>query len=290
MSHANMVDEQFELLSLIFRLAGRQEYDHTTTAYQKELSSTFAEHKNHPAVRYAATLPLGYDAVFKFAVHIVKKDDQFVLIDDIASLVEDGRWNRQSATKFLPLMNDFYRKTNFAVFYQSNIPFYEQVTQHFVEQTWSKIDFEWFRTYVDPANLRCIYAPSTTENNYGATVNGTIVYCAVTGSGGAIVHEFCHHFANPIADKWYAENETFRKWCDDSVDLEKMPYYPQGKTMAKEYVTRAYNILYEVEHGWEPGLMLQNQKAKGFPYIEDVYAMITSHEKTPPGDEVDESQ
>ena len=285
---ASLVDERFELLSLVFRLAGRQEYGDADTAYQKELASTFAAHKTHPAVQYAAilSLGLGYDAVFKYAVHLVKKDGQFALIEDIDSLVKDGRWTRKSAVAFLSLLNAFYKETDFAAFYQSQIPFYETETERFVEKTWSKIDLEWFRTYVDPANLRCVYAPSSTRNNYGATVNDTIVYGAVSNDGSSLIHEFCHSFANPIAHKWYDENKTFRKWCDETINPQRLPTYSSGKIIAGEYVTRAYNILYLYEtERYPPWLLFRTEKAVGFPYIEDVYAMITPYEKPAASDD-----
>lgn len=281
----NMVDERFELLSLVFRLAGREEYCDDYTDYQKNLASEFEAFKEHDAVKYAAKLPLGYDAVFNFSVHIQKNGEQFQLIDDIDSLVEDGRWTRESAAAFLELLNGFYKDTEFSAFYQSNLDFYKDQTKLFVDNSYSEIDLAWFSTYVDPDNLRCIYSPATSQNNYGATVNGTIVYCAVSGEGGVIVHEYCHSFANPIAHKWYEENPAFKKWCDDTIDPKKLPSYGSGEIIAGEYVTRAYNTLYYAQHGYALAPLLYAEKAQGFPYIEEVYGMITPHEKLELGDD-----
>lgn len=282
---SNMVDERFELLSLVFRLAGREEYSDAETEYQKKLDSEFGQYKEHDAIIYASKLPLGYDAVFDFSVHIQKNGDQFVFIDDIGSLVDDGRWKQQSATDFLNLLNKFYAETSFGAFYQSHIDFYEAETQLFIDNMYSKIDLTWFETYVDPDNLRCVYSPSSSRSNYGATVNDTIVYCAVSGEGRVVVHEYCHSFAKSIAHKWYEENPEFQKWCDDTVDPVKLPSYGNGKTIAREYVTRAYNTLYYVEHGYAPGLLHNYEKAHGFPYIEEVYGMITPYEKPKTSDE-----
>ncbi len=141
---ANMVDERFELLSLVFRLAGREEYSDDLTEYQQKVISEFNGYSNHEAVKYAAKLPFGYDAVFRFSVHIYKQGENFALIDDISSLVDDGRWTEESAAEFLPLLNDFYTASNFAAFYQSNIEFYKAETKKFVDADYSKIDLEWF--------------------------------------------------------------------------------------------------------------------------------------------------
>ncbi len=75
----NLVDERSELTALIFRLAGRQEYGDLMTDYQNELAETFVPFKDHPAVTFAAGLPLGYDAVFNFAAHMEKSGDGFKL-------------------------------------------------------------------------------------------------------------------------------------------------------------------------------------------------------------------
>lgn len=275
----NMVDERFELLSLVFRLAGKEEYGDADTEYQQNLISQFEAFSEHAAVRYAANLPLGYDAVFNFSVHIMKTGESFAFIDDIGSLVEDGRWTWESAAAFLPLLNDFYRNTRFAEFYQSNIDFYKNETKRFIDETYSDIELEWFRTYADPENLHSIYSPSNTRNNYSATVNGTMVYSSVTADGSAIVHEYCHSFANPIAHKWYKENSEFRQWCDDTLNPETMPFYSTGEIIAGEYVTRAYNTLYYTEHGYAPISLLLNEEVQGFPYIEEVYGLITEYEK-----------
>ena len=48
------VDERFELMQLVFRLAGRG--DSKDTKYQKELSRRFKKHRKHPAVVMVAGL------------------------------------------------------------------------------------------------------------------------------------------------------------------------------------------------------------------------------------------
>lgn len=275
----NMVDERFELLSLVFRLAGHEEYCDLYTDYQQSLETSFRNFSQHAAVQYAAAIPFGYDAVFNFSVHLVKDGDRFIFIENIDSLVEDGRWTQESAAEFLPLLNQFYVESGFAEFYQSNMDFYIAETQWFVDGVYSQIDLDWFKAYVNPENLRCIYSPSSIMNNYGATVNDLIVYASVSADGIAAVHEFCHSFANPIAHKWYAENAEFAQWCEDTIDPEMLPSYGNGEIIAGEYVTLAYNALYYADHGYAPISLLIREEMQGFPYIEDVYAMITDYDR-----------
>ena len=281
----NMVDERFELVSVIFRLAGCENYGHLETDYQKEVAEKFAKFADHPAIKLIKSFDgsngvwVGYHCTLKFIAHLEqeKKDGKYIFIEDISSLFDTaGNWNETASRDFLKLFNDFYVDTDYAEFYQSKIPYFEEVTKIFVDKTYGAIDFEWFRKYVDPSDLRCIY--SLSSGNYGTTVNDKIVYCLVWGNGGAIVHEYCHHLAHKLADKWYNENKEFKKWCEESVNMENMPYYGNGWIMANEYITRAYDILYKVQHGEELEECLSKERdfqfKDSFKYIEEVYNMI----------------
>ena len=283
----NMVDERFELAATICRLAGFPEYSSSdfgafNTDYHKEVASTFAPFATHEAVEYAKKWRsiINYDKVLQFVVHITEENDRFVFIDDVSSLY--GTWNEETAGGFLDLYNKFYNDTNYADFFISHLTLFEEATQNFFEKFYKYIDFDWFGKYVDPSNLRCIY--SLSSGNYGATVNGKIIYCLVHGESPPITHEYCHSFANPLADKWYNENPEFKKWCDDSVNLKKLPFYNSGLGMAREYVTRAYEVLYIVQHGGKLDEWISKQRdfqyQNSFKYISEVYNMILALEKS----------
>lgn len=285
----SLVDERFEFSALVFRLAGRPEFGETGTDYQQGVAEVFSKFTEHPAVRLAKSFDIertngifvGYDAVAKFAVHIEKYEGEFVFIQDISSLFDAGRWNEKAAKEFLPLFNDLYTAADYNNYFNSKLPYFNGMTEGFAAR--SSVDLEWFGRYVEPSGLHCILSPSMTRFCYSATVNDRIVYCFVTENSTAstLVHEFCHSFGNPLANKWYNENEMFRKWCDDTVSLENMPYYDNGFTISGEYVTRAYSVLYNVEHGaglYESLARERNHNYENsFPYIEDVYNLILSH-------------
>ena len=298
----NYVSESYELISAIFRLAGNWEYNigaggldgieyplsdeqyaelakcDITNGYQLEVSQTFKPFINHEAVKYAKSLEIGFSEPFSFAVHIEKKGDVFVFIEDINSLFGGG-WKKESAEHFLNLFNAFYEDAKYAKFYASHIPYYEEISQKFYDGFYSSIDFDWYAKYVDISNLRCVLSPSNSAANYAVTVNDKIVYGMVRVSAAStLLHEFNHSFANPLADKWYAENEEFKRWCDDSVNIEKMPYYGDGISMAREYVTHAYEVLYQFQHDgdWEKAILSIKNSAfeNAFPYIQEIYNMV----------------
>jgi len=124
----NMVDERFELCAVIFRLAGASGYTDLELDYQKEVAETFAPFAGHRAVKYAKKIKICYDQVFRFAVHIEKKDGQFVFLEDIKSLMGKG-WTPRTARKFLELLNAFYIDTNYAAFYESHLGLFEQASR-----------------------------------------------------------------------------------------------------------------------------------------------------------------
>ena len=285
----NMVDERFELCAVLFRLAGHPIYNRRETDYHKELDATFARFENHEAVEYTKTLPLGYGSVFRFSLHIEKKDNHFVFIEDISSLLNrHSQWDEETSKGFLEQLNKFYIDTNYAEFYNSHLELFEQATKKFIDECYGKIDFEWFRKYIDLSKLGCIYSLST--GNFGMLFHDKIWYCLVYSDGWAIIHEYCHQFANPLAEKWYAEKPEFKKLCDDSFDKVPSAYQDDGVLVGCEYVTRAYNALYFegrectiIENGKTLELskefFLSAEVEQGFIYIQEVYDMILELEK-----------
>jgi len=289
----NFVDVRVELLTAIFRRAGRSEFMGLQTSYQRDLFEFLVPHREHPAVIFASDLPLGFDAVPGFAIHMERTDNGFALIDNRCSLFSCGRWTEESVATFIDLVNDFYIDTGFGEFFDSQTEHFENVTEIFIREVFSYLNVDWFYAHgVRPDQMRIVINPNHTQTGYGPTLwddpYGTVnvSYSIVPGRynytrGGdwlrLTVHEFNHTFANPIAARWYEENESFRELSRASVG--SIPWYAESLTMAFEYVTRAYEILYMVENeGDDPIPHLLDEMMNGFPYIETVFAMITDHE------------
>ena len=290
------VDERFELVSLVFRLAGKEEYNESSTAYQRQIDSTFSDFKHHPIVVYTAqNLHFGYDAVFNMAIHLEKEGSEFAFINNTDSLFREMGgttiWTLVNTTEFLELLNDFYQDTDFSSYFNENAEYYEELSERFNNDIYDSINFEWFRQHGrNPDNFQAIISPSSSLNGYGGWVYGTIsediiAYAALPGLTDYIgytsfvIHEFAHSIGNLVAEELYLENEEFRRWSDDSVDIFHLPYYSSGMIMACEYVTRAYTILYMVEiSNAYLSRLLHAEIAAGFPYIQQVYALITDYE------------
>jgi len=285
----HFVDERVELIALIFRLAGRPEYSRTHNRYQRSLNRNFRRFSDHPAVEYARDLPLGFDAVTNFAIHMKRDGDKFALIENRSFLFSCERWTTESTEIFIDLVNDFYIDTEFAAFFQSNIPYYVRRTNRFVRDLYRRLDKDWFYAHgVRPDQIRVIlsssiwggYGPSIhdADGNIEASYSILQVSRSYRNQKWFLVHEIAHSFANPIAEAWYAEDEAFRRLSDNSVDLNRMPWYATGLTMAREYVTRAFTILYRVEvEGARPARLFREERRNGFPDIQQVYEMVVAY-------------
>jgi len=272
--HIGFVDERFELLSLVFRLAGRVEYGEVNTPYQNSLKDNFESFKNHPAVLEAMTLPLGYDAVFRFSQHL---HDDFTIFD-YESLCDDGRWTKQRADSFSNVLKGFYYDTNFKSFFNNNTTLYREASSNFEKNIWDNIDFDWFSKYVDPSKLQARYSLSSSMHNYATTFSDGTVIALCQGGGSAIIHEFCHSFGNPLAYQWYRDRNDFKGFCDDRSNPNQQPQYNTGLVMAGEYITRSYTILYQYDQGHRAGLFDYDKHFNGFPYIVEVFKMLVVFE------------
>jgi hypothetical protein len=279
---SNRVDERFEVLSLIWRLAGREEYSDTYTEYQQALVSRFNKYSDHEAVNFVRNnVMLGYDAVFLLALHIEEGTGR--LVDDMQHLFDRG-WYSGLLNQLIPLVNSFYTDTDFAYYYTSNIPLYEALTADVNQELGGKINMDWFARFNDPDAFNFNISPSSTRNNYGApSTDGKTNAMLSFIMEFVLIHEFCHSFANPLADEWYAANPQFRQWSVNALDRNLHPNYwmpdNNGSVMAKEYVTRAFVILYYIENNNQAMVdyLLQEERNGGFPDIDRVLEMVKEH-------------
>jgi len=294
----NAVYEQVELISLVFRLAdsvAHWVFSDEDTDYQRSLEPAFRDFADHPIMERTRDLTrtrgIGFDAPIIFAIHLEKADGLFQFVYGARVWELDTRWTPEIANEYLMLLNDFYIVSSFNAFFEENTAYFEWHSQRLHDELMGKINFGWFYQFgFNPASMRTIIRPSGTRGHFGPTFLDTINY-AVIGQrtypqnyGDLLpttVHEFAHSFANPIAEAWYEEDENFRNLMESAASTVTRynPFYTGTITAAKEYVTRAFTILYLVEnHDKDLLRLLLDEYNIGFRNIEAVYAMITEHE------------
>ena len=110
-----IVDERLELSSIVFRLAGAEEYVcDGVPQYMKEIDEYFAPYKDHKLISYIRTTlreqqEIGYDAVASSAFYL-KIENGRVGIADEAKLAEylerEKRWNKILQTGFRMILKN----------------------------------------------------------------------------------------------------------------------------------------------------------------------------------------
>src|SRR5688572_8988685 len=116
-------DARVELVSIVFRLAGAEEYRlGFDTPYRKAVDAHFAAFADHPAVTLARKLRreagISYDAPISLVTHL----DGVPSLAPIVPLSPhppglDGRWKKVAIEDTLAALRDFARDSDFETFW-----------------------------------------------------------------------------------------------------------------------------------------------------------------------------
>jgi hypothetical protein len=304
-----VVDERVELLSIVFRLAGAREYSQTNIAsYSSDINTYFNSYKEDEVVKLVRKArrrnKVSYDAVMSMAAHIVCVNDSFKLRDDIEKQSLDKRWGKYTE-RFIVLLNNFYRKTNFHKFCSDHTKLYETTEERFSESL-SNIDIAWFEKFFGEkpkGSFNLILSLASGGGNYGSTVKFTNgnkdIYSFIcirrTDSlgfpvfkadeySGVIIHEFCHSFCNPLIEKYYSEMQSS---AEKLFKLVKNIIGPQAYTksidMCYETLVRASTIMYFKEHQTterELNKMIGSNRERGFICIKPIVNSLEQYQKS----------
>ncbi|MCI1779870.1 MAG: DUF4932 domain-containing protein [Bacteroidales bacterium] len=302
------VEQNTELVSIVFRLAGAREYvNYNVPSYEKEIDEYFAPYKEHPAVKFAQKVRsergVAFDAVMSLAVHL-NITDSVRLKDNIAASSIDERWDPKSIKNFVKLLNDFYFDTNFKNFFSKNKPLYE-ITEKRISEILNKVDFGWFGKFYGEQgkNYKFNLIPSIPNGggNYGLKVifkDGSeelypVIGCCVADKSGlpsysgkivpVIVHEYNHSFCNPLIDAFYPSMKDATEKINGIVKntLENIGY-GDAKTMDYEILVRACVIMYSQRN--EPdkeklGHLVAQETSNGFIWIDQLVDSLFKYEK-----------
>ena len=273
-------DERTDLMSVVFRLAGCEEYNECRMKdYAAAVDSCFAPYRDHEVIALAKTyheIAVSYDAVVSYALHLVLPTDNQGLISIDAGFKEGGdtsfdRWTEQQKQDFLEPLSDFYHKSHFHEWYESTLPIRNQATETFNKDIRPALDFSWFDAFFGPhenADLKIILSILVGPCNYGCSsqcidgqdVFSPVIGCAQPDSLGnvyyqikavlpVVIHEFCHAYCNPLNEKYWGKME---KKADKVFELKKEELkrqaYGSSLIMMNETFVRSCVIRYTLSH------------------------------------------
>jgi len=143
------VDERVELLSIVFRLAEKQEYSNKNfKLYVDRIEQYFEKYKNHELIQFTKSIisehGISFDGPMCMAVHL---DANLNLLTDVKDIWQlDPRWTKENVEKFVPLLQKFYKDTKFDKFFKDNADLYDEAVKRFAP-IYEQINLNWLFSF-----------------------------------------------------------------------------------------------------------------------------------------------
>lgn len=297
-------DKRIELLSIVFRLAGNQEYSSGKfKSYVDAIQAHFASFKDHELIRFTKQIGakngIGYDAVMTMAIHI---DSTLTPLVPFSNSIPDKRWGKENALTFLKLLKQFYTDANCETFFKTNSPLYQTI-EHKFNPLYTRIDFNWFQSFyggVPNENFTIIIGVGNGHGNYGPSVtytNGKREVYAIMGvwdtdSTGVplfkdedylplLIHEFNHSFVNHLIEQYKSQlsGSGSKLYTIVKRSMQKQAY-GDWKTMLQESVVRASVINYMQSHHYDSSIIQKEthqQLNRSFLWINELCKELNTY-------------
>jgi len=298
------VDRRIELLSIVFRLAGNNEYNATYfKKYTDKVEIHFEQYKDHEIIKFASELrqkkSTSYEAVMNLAIMLDK--DLNPLVDFSISLPE--RWSKDDAVKFVKLLKKFYKDAKCEEFFNDNEALFQEVATQF-HPVYEKLDLNWFHSFYgekDNENFNLFISIGCGDHNYGTSYtlpNAKKEVFAIMGTWKIdesgmpvynqseylpiIVHEFNHPFVNQILAKHKESFEESGREIYKAVEYEmSRQAYDNWQIMLNEALVRASAIKYFIDHvasESEIQTMQNIELNKGFMWIKGLVSELKKYD------------
>jgi hypothetical protein len=266
------VDARIELISIVMRLAGADEYRQAVaTPYVRAVDAHFAPFREHAAIattkRLRGEAGISFDAPISLALHL----DGVPALAPIRPLAPppddlDDRWAKVALEDYLAELRDFARASDFEAFFTAQAPYRAAVEQRFAAVLGGDAVVTWFDgLFGARAGARYLAVPGllTGGANYGASaraVDGTETILQVVAledldaaglprpsdaTGDLLVHEMAHAYVNPLVERHLAAllPPAQRVFALVAAPMTKQAY-PTWDLMVKESIVRAVTALH----------------------------------------------
>ncbi|MCX6304801.1 MAG: DUF4932 domain-containing protein [Bacteroidetes bacterium] len=303
-----VVDEKTELLSIVFRLAGAEEYiNNEMKNYTDAIDKYFNPYKDDALIKFVKKIRkkngVSYDAVMSMAVHIELDNGSYRLKNNVEKNSLDSRWGKYPG-QFIALLNSFCQKTDFPGFYSAHNPLFS-IAEKRVSEVVKEIDLGWFKTFYGEkpeGSYNLIISLTNGGGNYGVKVrylDGKEEMYSIIGSWEAdsvgnpvysaeisetIIHEFGHSFCNRLGVKYYPEMKTVADVFFNLVgDNMRRQAYANSQTMVNEMLVRASVIRYFQDHAateMKIKRMTGAEQANGFIWISKLVNSMAKYENS----------
>lgn len=299
--------ETVELMGLIWRLAGSNEYNQcNVNTVVSSLNQHFASMKNHQAVTLAKQYSqqgVSYDAVTGYANQLIFDEEGKIIFDPDylagSNSSFDDRWSNQQKNNMLAAVNDFYEVSNFHEWFISTQTEQEQAIASFKDVC--NLDYTWFDSFYgknDKIASRIILSFMIGNHNNGISLkrkDGTFLLTPVLGClsqnygtvrfGGdmnLIVHEFSHPYCNPLIEANWSSISTKANAVYNRVSsIMQNQAYSNAKTMMCETLVRSSAIRYMISHNQKNlvNMTLAREESNGFMMVRSLVDTLEKREQ-----------
>ena len=290
------VDKRVELLSILFRLTGANEYRTAPMSpYVADVDKTFGKFRDHPAVEASAALRtrhgIAFDAPMLFAIHL---DDNFQLRNpgELAEL--DARWRGVDVDAYAKLVRAFATDTRFDAFLARHAGLYEQKAKQWRDVVEAEQPIGFFEELFGPRpKARHIVVPGllTGTRNFGVRVtlaDGSEELFQILGATGGppdlalLVHEMAHSYVDPLIAKHAAALRPAGEALFARVaDTMRAQHYVDWQTVLDESGVRAVTVLFMRERKGDRAGAAQarNEMRAGFVWIHELVEMFRKYHR-----------
>lgn len=302
---APRVDPGVELLSILARLAGYDEYQYSNSqAYADSVDAWFAPYKAHPAVEYLKKMreetDLGYNALPIMGAYLTAPPKLRARLPLTAEQPE-FRWGVEHGKAFIPLARRFYKETRCGDFFARHDARFRKAESGF-GAIFDELDTEWFGRFFGEGSqggmvpvIGMLFGPC----NYGGDItypDSTVDQYAFMGTWSAqsdgtprfdhggfmntLVHEFNHSYVNPAleSDPQLVEaSEALFKAEEQSMRSQA---YTKSSYVLNETFVRAAVIRYLLAHGDSTAAAadIREQVNRHFIWMPEAVALLGEYE------------
>ncbi len=261
------VDRRVELISIVERLAGADEYKEAApTAYVADVDRTFAPFASHKAIQLTRALReksgIAYDAPMILAVHL---DEQFKPRGALASVLPelDKRWQGVDIDGYVAALQAFAADSKLDDFLAAHRDYFSAVEARLQSRLDAEDPVSWFDAFFRPSGARFVVVPGLLEGgqNYGVRANVAsppemyqVIGLSDPDDRGLpkvdeetirlLVHEMAHSFVNPIFDRHPELMPAGEAIYALVAEPMKQQAYTNAKIMLDEAGVRAVVVLY----------------------------------------------
>ncbi len=300
------VDERVELLSIVFRLAGNREYNSKIfSKYVDGIENHFGKHENHKLIKYIKKKlrkrGIGFDAVMCMAISI-SEDYPFEPLVPFSTEIPEERWGKKRGTKFLSLLNEFYKDTDCTSFFKKNKELYAESSKRF-KSVFDELDINWYQDFYgqEPkGEFKIVNGLGNGGGNYGPkiSINGKEIIYAIMGTWSVdslgmphyklnsyfptLLHEFNHSFVNHVVEKHHEELRNSGKTIFKPLEKKMASQaYMTWETMYAEAVVRAAVIKYLKDHDYDDGFVQMEtigEIDRGFLWTPELVSLLEEYD------------